>query len=66
MLGSNEVSFLSDGTNSTFRCMFKEPVEILPNTNYTASTTLKVVFSLSIYVEDKRAFQERVFPQTVR
>ncbi len=42
LLGSNELSFLSDGTNSTFRVMFKEPVEILPNTNYTASATLKV------------------------
>ncbi len=41
LLGSNELSFLSDGTNSTFRVMFKEPIEILPNTNYTASATLK-------------------------
>lgn len=43
LLGSNEVSFTSDGTNSTFRVMFKEPIEILPQTNYTASATLKVV-----------------------
>ncbi len=41
-LGSNENSFLSDGTNATFRVMFKEPIEIQPNTNYTASATLKV------------------------
>ena len=42
LLGSNEVSFTSDGSNSTFRVMFKEPIEIAPNTNYTASATLKV------------------------
>ena len=42
LLGSNEVSFTSDGSNSTFRVMFKEPIEVQPNTNYTASATLKV------------------------
>ena len=42
LLASNDTSFVSDGTNSTFRVMFKEPVEISPNTNYTASATLKV------------------------
>ena len=42
MLATNETNFLSDGTNATFRVMFKEPIEIMPNTNYTASTTLKV------------------------
>ena len=42
ILGSNETTFLSDGTNATFRVMFKEPLEIMPNTNYTASATLKV------------------------
>jgi BTB/POZ domain-containing protein 1/2 len=42
MLGSNETSYPSDGTNATFRVMFKEPMEIIPNTNYTASATLKV------------------------
>lgn len=41
ILGTNENSFLSDGTNATFRVMFKEPIEIQPNTNYTASATLK-------------------------
>jgi len=41
LLGSNELSFQSDGSNSTFRVMFKEPIEIQPNTNYTASATLK-------------------------
>ena len=43
LLGSNEVSFTSDGSNSTFRVMFKEPIEVQPNTNYTASATLKVL-----------------------
>lgn len=42
LLGSNEISFSSDGTNGTFRVMFKEPIEIQHNTNYTASATLKV------------------------
>merc|ERR1712223_1338181 len=41
LLGSNEVSFTSDGSNSTFRVMFKEPIEIQSNANYTASATLK-------------------------
>ena len=48
LLGSSEVSFTSDGSNSTFRVMFKEPIEIQPNTNYTASATLKV--SLNIFL----------------
>ncbi|XP_069191148.1 LOW QUALITY PROTEIN: BTB/POZ domain-containing protein 1 [Procambarus clarkii] len=38
---SNDTSFTSDGTVNTFRVMFKEPVEVLPNTNYTAYATLK-------------------------
>jgi len=41
LLGSNEITFSSDGTNSTFRAMFKEPLEIQPNTNYTSVSTLK-------------------------
>lgn len=39
--GSNNTSFSCDGSNFTFRVMFKEPVEIHPNTSYTASATLK-------------------------
>ncbi|KAL1117731.1 hypothetical protein AAG570_004046 [Ranatra chinensis] len=39
--GSNVTRFSCDGSCYTFRVMFKEPVEILPNTSYTASTTLK-------------------------
>ncbi|CAL4120390.1 unnamed protein product, partial [Meganyctiphanes norvegica] len=38
---SNDTNFTSDGTVNTFRVMFKEPVEVLPNTNYTAYATLK-------------------------
>ncbi|ESP05518.1 hypothetical protein LOTGIDRAFT_177172 [Lottia gigantea] len=41
VMGSNDTSFPCDGTTSTFRVMFKEPVEILPNTSYIACTTLK-------------------------
>lgn len=39
--GSNNTTFSCDGSSYTFRVMFKEPVEILPNTSYTASVTLK-------------------------
>ena len=42
LCGSNLTRFSCDGSTFTFRVMFKEPIEILPNTNYTASTTLKV------------------------
>jgi len=41
VLGTNETSFACDGTSHTFRVTFKHPVEIQPNTNYTASATLK-------------------------
>jgi len=40
ILGSNTTRFSCDGSNCTFRVMFKEPVEILPNTLYTALATL--------------------------
>ena len=43
-MGANDTSFQCDGSNSTFRVMFKEPVEILPNTSYTACSTLKVPY----------------------
>lgn len=42
MCASNDTNFTSDGSVNTFRVMFKEPVEVLPNTNYTAYATLKV------------------------
>ncbi|XP_053405374.1 BTB/POZ domain-containing protein 1-like [Mercenaria mercenaria] len=41
VIGVNDTSFQCDGSNSTFRVMFKEPVEILPNVSYTACSTLK-------------------------
>ncbi|CAG9790760.1 unnamed protein product [Diatraea saccharalis] len=40
--GSNTTTFCCDGTDDTFRAMFKEPVEILPHTSYIASAKLKV------------------------
>ncbi|XP_063738160.1 BTB/POZ domain-containing protein 1-like isoform X2 [Eleginops maclovinus] len=40
-LGQNDTGFNCDGTSNTFRVMFKEPVEILPNVSYTACATLK-------------------------
>ena len=41
-MGVNETTFQCDGSNSTFRVVFKEPVEISPNVNYMACATLKV------------------------
>ncbi|XP_067824430.1 BTB/POZ domain-containing protein 2 isoform X1 [Heptranchias perlo] len=41
ILGQNDTGFSCDGSSNTFRVMFKEPVEILPNVNYTACATLK-------------------------
>lgn len=42
VLGQNDTGFSCDGSANTFRVMFKEPVEVLPNVNYTACATLKV------------------------
>lgn len=42
VLGQNDTGFSCDGSANTFRVMFKEPVEILPNVSYTACATLKV------------------------
>lgn len=42
VIGSNHTNFLCDGTNYTFRVMFKNAIEIQPNISYTASATLKV------------------------
>ena len=44
VLGHHSDSFLSDGSKSTFKIMFKEPIEILPDLLYTASATLRVRF----------------------
>ncbi|XP_067928342.1 BTB/POZ domain-containing protein 1-like [Watersipora subatra] len=41
VLGSTDASFSCDGSSSTFRLMFKEPVEILPCVHYIAAITLK-------------------------
>lgn len=41
LLGSNDTSFSCDGSSSTFRVMFRTPVEIIPSNNYTACATLK-------------------------
>ncbi|XP_016389584.1 BTB/POZ domain-containing protein 2 isoform X1 [Sinocyclocheilus rhinocerous] len=41
VLGQNDTGFSCDGSASTFRVMFKEPVEVLPNVNYMACATLK-------------------------
>ncbi len=41
----NTTTFTCDGTNSTFKVMFKDPIEIQPETDYIAAATLKVVFS---------------------
>lgn len=41
-LASNSTNFNCDGSSKTFRVMFKKPVEIHPNVNYTACATLKV------------------------
>ncbi len=49
ILGSNDCTYLSDGTNATFRVMFKEPMEIMPNTNYTATATIKVGINTRSY-----------------
>ena len=48
MCGANDSSFQCDGSTSTFRVMFKEPVEIQPNTNYTACATLKVFYTMAV------------------
>ncbi|XP_014218544.1 BTB/POZ domain-containing protein 1 [Copidosoma floridanum] len=39
VISKNQTSFNCDGSNYTYRLIFKEPVEILPNTIYTASAT---------------------------
>ncbi|XP_048828183.1 BTB/POZ domain-containing protein 1-like isoform X1 [Brienomyrus brachyistius] len=41
MIGQNDTGFSCDGTANTFRVMFREPIEILPNVSYTACATLK-------------------------
>jgi len=43
VIATNATSFSCDGSKYTYRLMFKELAEILPNTIYTASATFKVV-----------------------
>nr|CAB3226393.1 BTB/POZ domain-containing protein 1-like [Phallusia mammillata] len=40
VLGQNDTGFSCDGSDRTFRVMFKQPIEIKPNNNYIASATL--------------------------
>ena len=42
VIATNSTSFSCDGSKYTYRLMFKELAEILPNTIYTASATFKV------------------------
>ena len=42
VLASHEVTVFSDGSESTFRAMFQEPLEVEPAVQYIASVTLKV------------------------
>lgn len=44
VLGQNDTAFSCNGSDSTFRVMFKNPVEVGPNMDYIASATLKVRF----------------------
>ncbi|VUZ45484.1 unnamed protein product [Hymenolepis diminuta] len=41
VLGSNMVTYLSDGSPNTCRVAFKEPITLKPNVNYLASATIK-------------------------
>ncbi|CAK9805306.1 BTB/POZ domain-containing protein 2 [Anthophora plagiata] len=45
VIATNSTSFSSDGSKYTYRLMFKELAEILPNTIYTASATFKGPYS---------------------
>lgn len=62
-LGQNDTGFSCDGTASTFRVMFKEPIEILPTVCYTACATLKVRMSNSTE-ESVTLIQELFFYQS--
>lgn len=45
VIATNATSFSCDGSKYTYRLMFKELAEILPNTVYTASATFKGPYS---------------------
>ncbi|VDK47921.1 unnamed protein product [Anisakis simplex] len=55
VLASNDTSFTCDGSSSTFRVLFKEPVEITPCVTYIASACLKVIIPPNR--EDPRKFE---------
>lgn len=65
VLGQNDTGFSCDGSANTFRVMFKEPVEILPNVNYTACATLKVSDMLLI-IPDTHVLFRSAFPSRKR
>ena len=41
-LAVNDTQFSCDGSNSTFRVLFKEPIEVTPAVTYIASACMKV------------------------
>ncbi|XP_015117553.1 BTB/POZ domain-containing protein 1 [Diachasma alloeum] len=41
VIATNSTNFSCDGSSYTYRLMFKEPMEIIPNTIYTASATFQ-------------------------
>uniref|UniRef100_A0A0R3TY72 PHR domain-containing protein n=1 Tax=Rodentolepis nana TaxID=102285 RepID=A0A0R3TY72_RODNA len=41
VLGSNFVTYHSDGSPNTCRVVFKEPITLQPNVSYLASATIK-------------------------
>lgn len=42
VIAENDTSFVCDGSSSTFRVLFRDPVEITPSVTYIASALLKV------------------------
>lgn len=49
VLGSNDVTYLSDGSPNTFRVAFQEPIPLTPHVNYLACATIKVSASSSLH-----------------
>lgn len=56
MCGSSDVKMQSDGTNNVFRVLFRESVELQPNTNYTAAATLSVSTALCMTLTPNPTF----------
>jgi len=56
IIGENETTFMADGSSSTFRVSFKEPLEIQQGEYYVASAKLKVFFE-----RRKKNFDEFLF-----